>query len=91
MTAPIDVVRRQYAASDARDLNALRATLAPTTLTPRDLPRDVEVVERAGVEGRYLFAINHTDADATISVGDPGTELLTDDDVIGSLHVPASW
>ena len=29
MTTPIDVVRRQYDASAARDLNALRGTLAP--------------------------------------------------------------
>ena len=37
-TAPADVVRRQYLASAARDLNALRATLAP----------DVEWTEMAG-------------------------------------------
>ncbi|MFJ9724597.1 nuclear transport factor 2 family protein [Streptomyces sp. NPDC101209] len=37
-TAPTDVVRRQYLASAAGDLNALRATLAP----------DVEWTEMAG-------------------------------------------
>lgn len=37
-TAPADVVRRQYLASAARDLQALRATLAP----------DVEWTEMAG-------------------------------------------
>ena len=37
-TAPADVVRRQYLASAARDLEALRATLAP----------DVEWTEMAG-------------------------------------------
>ena len=37
-TSPADVVRRQYLASAARDLNALRATLAP----------DVEWTEMAG-------------------------------------------
>lgn len=64
----------------------LRATSA---FTPRDLPRDVEVVERTGAEGRYLFAINHTGGSATIPVAEPGTELLTGDGVTGHLHVPA--
>ncbi|NKE58681.1 beta-galactosidase [Lentzea sp. PSKA42] len=75
-------------AADGLDA-VLRAAIAPTTLAPRELPRDVEVVERAGSEGRYLFAINHTDDNATINVGEAGTELLTGDDVVGSLHVPA--
>ena len=75
-------------AEDGLDV-VLRAAIAPTTLAPRDLPRDVEVVERAGTEGRYLFAINHTDDSAAIHVGEAGRELLTGDDVAGSLHVPA--
>ncbi|KJK46446.1 beta-galactosidase, partial [Lentzea aerocolonigenes] len=75
-------------AEDGLDV-VLRAAIAPTTLVPRDLPRDVEVVERAGTEGRYLFAINHTDDSAAIHVGEAGRELLTGDDVIDSLHVPA--
>ncbi|WP_218920370.1 beta-galactosidase [Lentzea guizhouensis] len=66
----------------------LRAAISPTTLTPRELPRDVEVVERAGPEGRYEFAINHTDDDV-VDVGEPAAELLTGDDVVGVLHVPA--
>ncbi|GGW09748.1 beta-galactosidase [Streptomyces narbonensis] len=41
------------------------------------LPRDVEVVRRAGDDGqRYLFALNHTAEDAEVPLDGSGTELL---------------
>ncbi|MFI8189291.1 beta-galactosidase [Streptomyces sp. NPDC085946] len=59
-------------------------------LAPRaDLPRDVEVVRRTGGTGSYLFAINHTDADAKVPLDAPGTELLTGERAAGPLVVPA--
>jgi beta-galactosidase len=67
----------------------LRQAIADTELPARDLPRDVEVVERAGPEGRYLFAINHTDEDATIPVTEQSTELLTSESTTGQIRVPA--
>ncbi|MFD7510342.1 beta-galactosidase [Streptomyces sp. NPDC059853] len=54
-----------------------------------DLPRDVEVVRREGESGRYLFVINHTDADTEVTVGGDGTELLTGTRVAATLPVPA--
>ncbi|GAA2363371.1 beta-galactosidase [Streptomyces carpaticus] len=58
-------------------------------IAPREeLPRDVEVVCREGEGGRYLFVINHTDADTEVTAGD-GTELLTGTRVTAALPVPA--
>ncbi|MFF5369442.1 beta-galactosidase [Streptomyces sp. NPDC013187] len=61
------------------------ARLAPRT----DLPRDVEVVRRTGASGTYLFALNHTGADAKVPLEVPGTELLTGERAAGCLAVPA--
>ncbi|GAA4945268.1 hypothetical protein GCM10023238_09330 [Streptomyces heliomycini] len=59
-------------------------------IAPRaDLPRDVEVVRRTGESGAFLFAINHTDADAEVPLDTPGTELLTGERAAGRLAVPA--
>jgi beta-galactosidase len=71
----------------ADGLDAVLGTAAG--LGRNDLPRDLEVVERAGPAGRFLFAINHTGQDATVPVGEPGTELLTGDGVAGQFLVPA--
>ncbi|MFF3849983.1 beta-galactosidase [Streptomyces sp. NPDC002328] len=67
------------------DLAAADARLAPRA----DLPRDLEVVRRSGDTGTYLFAINHTDADAKVPLDAPGTELLTGERAAGRLAVPA--
>ncbi|WP_435613082.1 beta-galactosidase [Streptomyces sp. bgisy159] len=59
-------------------------------LAPRaDLPHDVEVVVRSGESGRFLFAVNHTGADAKVPLDTPGTELLTGEPAAGRLAVPA--
>ncbi|MDT0344839.1 beta-galactosidase [Streptomyces litchfieldiae] len=59
-------------------------------LAPRDdLPRDVEVVRRAGEGGTFVFAINHTASEAKVELAAPGTELLTGERVAGPLAVPA--
>ncbi|WP_199838085.1 Beta-galactosidase C-terminal domain, partial [Streptomyces scabiei] len=54
-----------------------------------DLPRDVEVVRRAGESGVFLFAINHTATDAKVPLDAEGTELLTGERAAGRLAVPA--
>ncbi|GJF30816.1 beta-galactosidase [Kitasatospora sp. NE20-6] len=75
---------------DASGLDAVLAlACADAGLPARDLPRDVEVVERVGATGRYLFAVNHTGADARIPLPGGGTELLTGTPVDGHLDVPA--
>lgn len=59
-------------------------------IAPRaDLPRDVELVRRSGGTGSYLFAINHTAADAKVPLETSGTELLTGERAAGRLAVPA--
>ncbi|MEU5275589.1 beta-galactosidase [Streptomyces asoensis] len=59
-------------------------------IPPRaDLPYDVEVVRRSGGTGSYLFAINHTAADAKVPLETSGTELLTGERAAGRLAVPA--
>ncbi|WTC20283.1 beta-galactosidase [Streptomyces cellulosae] len=59
-------------------------------ISPRDdLPHDVEVVRRSGDSGRFLFAINHSGADAKVPLETPGTELLTGERAAGRLAVPA--
>ncbi|MGW5136952.1 beta-galactosidase [Streptomyces sp. NPDC004135] len=63
---------------------------ADARIAPRpDLPRDVEVVRRTGEPGTYLFAVNHTGADAKVPLEVPGTELLTGERAAGRLAVPA--
>ncbi|MET9732105.1 beta-galactosidase [Streptomyces sp. NPDC006458] len=54
-----------------------------------ELPRDVEVVRRAGEQGSYLFAVNHTAGEAKVPLDATGTELLTGEPVEGRLTVPA--
>ncbi|SFC80146.1 beta-galactosidase [Streptomyces aidingensis] len=77
---------------DSGGLDAvLAAAGADAGLTPRDrLPRDVEVVLRAGEQGRYLFVLNHTGSEATVELPAPGTELLTGRRAVGPLTVPAA-
>ncbi|MFM9610684.1 beta-galactosidase [Streptomyces sp. V2] len=58
-------------------------------ITPRDLPRDVEVVRRSGENADYLFAINHTAGDVKVPLESAGTELLTGERALGHLAVPA--
>jgi beta-galactosidase len=53
-----------------------------------ELPHDVEVVRRSGAEGEYLFAINHTAAEAKVPLSAPGTELLTGERTSGCLPLP---
>jgi beta-galactosidase len=67
----------------------LSAARADASLAPRaDLPTDVEVVRRSGEGGDYLFAINHTTAEAKVDPAAHGTELLTGERVTGPLAVP---
>lgn len=61
------------------------ARIAPRT----GLPRDVEVVTRAGDSGTYVFAINHTGDDTKVPLEAAGTELLTGEHTAGHLAVPA--
>ncbi|MFD7280640.1 beta-galactosidase [Streptomyces sp. NPDC059862] len=59
-------------------------------IAPRaDLPHDVEVVRRTGESGTFLFAVNHTAADAKVPLDTSGTELLTGERAAGRLAVPA--
>ncbi len=68
----------------------LGAAAEDARIAPRaELPRDVEVVRRRGESGSYLFAINHTEADAKIPLDAHGTELLTGERAAGRLAVPA--
>ncbi|MGW7236692.1 beta-galactosidase [Streptomyces sp. NPDC054804] len=76
---------------DAHGLDALLGLAAEDArIAPRaDLPRDVEVVRRAGEHGTFLFAINHTATDAKVPLETHGTELLTGERAAGRLAVPA--
>lgn len=60
----------------------LLAAAEEAGITSRDLPRDVEVVQR----GPYLFAINHNSG--TELVAATGTELLTGESVASHLKLP---
>ncbi len=44
--------------------------LADAGITPPDLPRDVELVVREGESGIFRFAVNHTDAEVKVVLGD---------------------
>lgn len=63
-----------YVASDldVTDLTAVFAeAYAAAGIVPRDLPEDVELLERVGADGtRHLIAINHTAQPVTIPAGD---------------------
>ncbi|MEU9852499.1 beta-galactosidase [Streptomyces sp. NPDC047974] len=76
---------------DAASLDAIVAAAAEDAGIPSrpSLPRDVEVVRRAGAHGHYVFVLNHTDAEAKVPLDGPGTELLADGAVHGTLTVPA--
>ncbi|MBW8794520.1 MAG: beta-galactosidase [Streptomyces sp.] len=76
---------------DAHGLDALLGRAAEDArIAPRaELPRDVEVVRRAGESGSFLFAINHTATDAKVPLESHGTELLTGERAAGRLAVPA--
>ncbi|MEU3605582.1 beta-galactosidase [Streptomyces sp. NPDC035033] len=76
---------------DAASLDAIVAAAAEDAGVPSRpaLPRDVEVVRRAGAHGHYLFALNHTGAEAKVPLDGPGTELLEGARVSGTLAVPA--
>lgn len=63
-----------YLASDldVEDLSPMfSAPYSASGLTPRDLPEDVELLERTGEDGtRHLIAINHTGEEHTLPAGD---------------------
>ncbi|WP_338701793.1 beta-galactosidase [Streptomyces sp. Q6] len=44
--------------------------LTDAGITPADLPRDVELVVREGASEDFHFAVNHTDAEAKVSLSD---------------------
>ncbi|MFF6776767.1 beta-galactosidase [Streptomyces sp. NPDC012637] len=67
----------------------LGAACEDAGVATRSLPRDVEVVRRAGEEGRFLFALNHSAEDAKVPLEGPGTELLAGTQVAGHVAVPA--
>ncbi|MET8967081.1 beta-galactosidase [Streptomyces hydrogenans] len=76
---------------DAASLDAIVAAACDDAGVPgrAALPRDVEVVHRAGADGHYLFALNHTGEDAKVPLDGTGTELLDGGRVSGTLTVPA--
>ncbi|MFF5504098.1 beta-galactosidase [Streptomyces roseolus] len=76
---------------DAASLDAIVAAAAEDAGIPSrpSLPRDVEVVRRAGAHGHHVFVLNHTDAEAKVPLDGPGTELLAGGEVNGVLTVPA--
>ncbi|WP_406082318.1 beta-galactosidase [Streptomyces zaomyceticus] len=85
---------------DAASLDAIVAAAGEDAgiASRSGLPRDVEVVRRAGDGGRrYLFALNHSAEDAEVPLDGSGTELLADaaggtavaTPVDGKLTVPA--
>ncbi|MFJ2115248.1 MULTISPECIES: beta-galactosidase [unclassified Streptomyces] len=76
---------------DAPSLDTiLGVAAADAGIAPRaELPRDIEVVRRAGENGSYLFVINHTGTDTEVPLTGDGTELLTGERAAGGLAVPA--
>ncbi|MFF2774285.1 beta-galactosidase [Streptomyces sp. NPDC058052] len=76
---------------DAASLDTIVAAACEDAGVPgrTALPRDVEVVRRAGARGHYLFALNHTDAEAKVPLDGTGTELLGGERTSGTLTVPA--
>jgi beta-galactosidase len=81
---------------DAAGLDALAARLVEEAGVGPDVvaPAGVEVVRRWSDDGAtsWLFAINHTERDATLGTGEAplhGSELLTGADVARTVTVPA--
>ncbi|GAA3085262.1 beta-galactosidase [Streptomyces roseofulvus] len=78
---------------DAASLDAIVAAACEDAGVPSrpGLARDVEVVRRAGSHGHYVFALNHTAEEAKVPLDGTGagTDLLTGDEVHGTLTVPA--
>ncbi|MFF9342377.1 beta-galactosidase [Streptomyces sp. NPDC014773] len=76
---------------DAASLDAIVAAACDDAGVPgrTALPRDVEVVRRAGANGHYVFVLNHTAEDAKVPLDGTGTELLDGGRVSGTLTVPA--
>ncbi|MFF9498611.1 beta-galactosidase [Streptomyces sp. NPDC014656] len=76
---------------DAASLDAIVAAACDDAGVPgrTALPRDVEVVRRAGANGHYVFVLNHTAEDAKVPLDGTGTELLDGGRVSGPLTVPA--
>jgi beta-galactosidase len=67
---------------------ALAPVLAAAAIAPPPgMPAGVEAVERSDGERRYLFLINHGDADARVAAF--GHDLLTGTDHDGATVVPA--
>lgn len=75
----------------AQGLDALLGWAAEDARLPSraDLPHDVEVVRRDGESGSYVFVVNHTAAEAKVTLESDGTELLTGERAAGGLAVPA--
>ncbi|MER5738113.1 beta-galactosidase [Streptomyces sp. NPDC002262] len=76
---------------DAVALDAIVAAAAEDAGLPgrTGLARDVEVVHRAGANGRYVFVLNHTAGETKVPLDAAGTELLDGGRVDGTLTVPA--
>ncbi|NEE01113.1 beta-galactosidase [Phytoactinopolyspora halotolerans] len=74
------------------DIDALAPVLGAVYrdagVQPPDLPDDVEVVVRHGRDADYVVAINHTDDDAKVGIGD-GVELLSGEPVAEHLDLGA--
>ncbi len=66
----------------------LEAAYADAGLTVPGLPQDVEVVVRHGEHADYVVAVNHTQDDTKVPVGE-GVELRTGVTVSGSFALPA--
>ena len=75
---------------DADDLAALFAEpYAAAGLAPRDLPEDVELLERTAADGaRHLIALNHTARPAEVPAGD-GTVLEIPAGGVATRRLPA--
>ncbi|MFE1346158.1 beta-galactosidase [Streptomyces sp. NPDC058757] len=76
---------------DAVALDAIVAAAAEDAKLPgrTGLARNVEVVHRAGANGRYVFVLNHTAGETKVPLDAAGTELLDGGRVDGTLTVPA--
>ncbi|WP_405019695.1 beta-galactosidase [Kitasatospora sp. NBC_00070] len=73
------------------DLDTVLArACADAGLAARELPRDVELVERIGEQGRYLFAINHGSVAVRLPLPTAGVELITGKPVTDRLDLPAN-
>lgn len=66
----------------------LAAVYDDARVVPPGHAHDVEVVTRRGADADYVVALNHSDDDAKVRLGD-GVELLTGTRVAGALDLPA--